>query len=299
MASSTEINPYEADPEKIPTTDRYVAEPLYGRCLPRTNDFKPDLRHVNSRSPKSLQYWAFVLEQCNASNRIYENIDGGRDVFALGGVIIKSSHLRERLEGRRACRNYSFADKNELQATAIAKRSLTSVKLRVPEIYFADKINDRDVLVQERIPGVGLNITWQYLSQDQKVAFKEQARGILNQLRKIKPPNALNHAAYLEPDPDPVYHRGIQDVEADILFSSENADSHLCFMHNDFSMSNTIVDQDKIAGLVDWEMAGYFSYKTAAEVHVKIRSPKRENYAALNLPEDFLEDLMFWSNIYA
>lgn len=47
-------------------------------------------------------------------------------------------------------------------------------------------------------------------------------------------------------------------------------------MHNDVLRSNCIVDNDKIVGLVDW--------KTTASIHVRIRSPRRENYAALDLP---------------
>lgn len=132
------MNPYEASPEKIPCTDRYIAEPFYGRYSPRTNDFVPDKRYVNSASLESLEYWMSVLEQCDESVRIYDNIDGGRDVFALGSVIVKSSHLKEKLEGRRAHRDYSFADKNEVEATALARRVLGDIK--VPGIYFAGKV---------------------------------------------------------------------------------------------------------------------------------------------------------------
>lgn len=132
------MNPYEAAPENIPKTDRYAAEPFYGRYFPRSDDFKPDQHYVNSTSAESLTYWANVLKLCNASLRIYENGDGGRDVFALGSVIVKSSHLREDLEGRRASRDYSFADKNEVEATALARPVLDNIK--VPKIYFASKV---------------------------------------------------------------------------------------------------------------------------------------------------------------
>ncbi|XXH04198.1 hypothetical protein Hte_010612 [Hypoxylon texense] len=69
-------------------------------------------------------------------------------------------------------------------------------------------------------------------------------------------------------------------------------------MHNDISRSNCIVDNGKIVGLVDWEMAGFFGWKTAASVHVRIRSPRRENYASLNLPEGRLNDILFWDDLY-
>lgn len=100
------------------------------------------------------------------------------------------------------------------------------------------------------------------------------------------------------PDPDPVDHRGIQELERDLIFGSNNADPDLGFMHNDVSLSNCIVDNGKIVGLVDWEMAGFFGWKTAADVHVQIRTPKRENFASLKLPEERLNDILFWNDLY-
>ncbi|PVH92749.1 hypothetical protein DM02DRAFT_266298, partial [Periconia macrospinosa] len=49
-------------------------------------------------------------------------------------------------------------------------------------------------------------------------------------------------------------------------------DPEMSFMHNDFTESNCIVDNGKIAGLIDWEMAGFFSWNTAGEVHRRIRT---------------------------
>ena len=132
------MNPYEADPEKIPDTDRYQDVPLYGRYLPRSDDFKPNPSHINSTSPESIQYWESVLCLCNPGNRIYENQDGGRDVFALGSVIVKSSHLKKILDGRRAHRDYSLADANEAEATALVREHVRSMK--VPKIYFSNEV---------------------------------------------------------------------------------------------------------------------------------------------------------------
>ena len=93
-------------------------------------------------------------------------------------------------------------------------------------------------------------------------------------------------------------NKGIQELEKQIIFPERHLDSDVSFMHNDFSQSNTIVDHGKIVGLVDWEMAGWFGRKTAAHVHVQIRTPKRENFAHLDLAEDFLEDILFWNDLY-
>ncbi|KAG5997907.1 hypothetical protein E4U43_002551 [Claviceps pusilla] len=290
------MNPYEADPAKIPTNDQYSDVPFFGRYLPASDDFQPDSKHINSVSEDSRKYWASVLGLCNPSNRLYEGLEGARDVFALGSVIIKSSHLHTQLRGRRASRDFSYADANEVKATALARTVLKDVK--VPIIYFAGKINGRDILVQERIPGVGLNVAWQYISAAQKQRFKEEARGILRKLNMIQPPYPGRTRSYIVQDADPQVHRGIQKLEYDIIFGENNRDPDLSFMHNDFTPSNIIVNNDKIVGLIDWEMAGYFGWETAAQVHVKIRSPRREGYAALDLPEDFFNDLLFWNDLY-
>jgi aminoglycoside phosphotransferase (APT) family kinase protein len=69
-------------------------------------------------------------------------------------------------------------------------------------------------------------------------------------------------------------------------------------MHNDVSMSNIIVDHGRIVGVVDWEMAGFFGWETAAKVHMQIRTPKRENFASLDLLEERLDDILFWNDLY-
>lgn len=132
------MNPYEADPEKIPTTDLYADVPFYGRYCPKPDDFRVDLQHVNSQSTDSLRYWASVISLCTEEIRIYPADEGGRDVFALGSVIVKSSHLHAREDAQYTEIDFSYADANELEAIALAKTVLKDVK--VPEIYFAGKV---------------------------------------------------------------------------------------------------------------------------------------------------------------
>ncbi|OTA01669.1 hypothetical protein A9Z42_0020190 [Trichoderma parareesei] len=63
-------------------------------------------------------------------------------------------------------------------------------------------------------------------------------------------------------------------------------------MHNYFTPSNCIVNDDKIVGLINWEMAGYSGWKTAGEVHRQIRCPQREHFAKANVSEEKLRDIM-------
>ena len=140
------MNPYEANPSKIPSTDRYIQEPSYGRYLPSQEDFQPDPIYTkNLLSPETTSYWSPVLSSCNETHRIYENEEGCRDVFAFGGVIIKSTHLQRLREDDSEDegvveRDYSFADANEVEAIALTRGVLGDVGVRVPRVYFAGKV---------------------------------------------------------------------------------------------------------------------------------------------------------------
>lgn len=136
-SGTTSVSPYETDPAKIPRNDRYADIPLYGRYGPAVYDFKPQLEHINSTSSQSLRYWEEVLSRCDDSNLVYKNEsdDDGRDVFALGSVIIKSGHLH-----KTPTRDYSYNDANEVAAVAIAQKPLAKLGIKAPEIYFTGKV---------------------------------------------------------------------------------------------------------------------------------------------------------------
>jgi hypothetical protein len=134
------MNPYVSDPNNIPATDLYIDVPFYGRYFPRQDDFRVNLQHANSQDADSRHYWESVIGLCNESLRIYPADEGGRDVFALGSVIVKSSHLHKPKDDQQRNEiDYSYADANEVQAVALAREVLHDVK--VPEIYFAGKVS--------------------------------------------------------------------------------------------------------------------------------------------------------------
>lgn len=143
-----------------------------------------------------------------------------------------------------------------------------------------------------------MNITWQYISQSQKSSSKEQVRAILQKLQQVVPPTETSRRSHGVSDPDPADNRSYQELERDIIFGDDNRDPDLSFMHNGVSLSNCIVDHDRIVGLVNWEMAGFFGWNIAADVHIQNRTPRRTNFALLNLPEETLKDILFWNDLY-
>ncbi|KAI9369427.1 hypothetical protein BJX61DRAFT_549589 [Aspergillus egyptiacus] len=285
------MHPYVTEPEHIPATDLYADVPLYGRYRPKPGEFSVKPEHIGCHSAEAMQYWESVLGLCDESNRIYPADKGGRDVFALGNVIVKSSHLHNTVKI-----DYSLADANEVEAISIAKDVLRGI--RVPEIYFSGKIRGRQVLIQERIPGVALSVAWPYLSKSQKQVFKEQAQAILRQLHTIKSQDGRRALSHVVEDPNIFSNGRINPLEGDIILSHSYNDTDLSFMHNDFTQSNCIVDDDKIVGLSDWEMAGFFGWKMAGEIHRKIRTPQKENFVNVSLSEENLENIMFWNDLY-
>jgi hypothetical protein len=139
------MNPYATEPEHIPPTDLYADIPLYGRYRPKPGDFRVKPEHIGSQSSDATQYWESVVSLCDESTRIYPADEGGRDVFALGSVIVKSGHLHDTPEI-----DYSFADANEVEAISIAQNVLGNI--RVPEIYFAGKVMILEVLSYIFVP---------------------------------------------------------------------------------------------------------------------------------------------------
>jgi len=113
---------------------------MYGRYLPCPGDFTPNQNHTSFVDAQSVKYWESALQLCTPDVRIYDNEDGGRDVFALGRVIIKSSHLKHTLQGRRSEPDYSFADANEVRAVAQVADVLKDTGIQVPRIFFAGKV---------------------------------------------------------------------------------------------------------------------------------------------------------------
>lgn len=127
---------------------------------------------------------------------------------------------------------------------------------------------------------------------------------MLRLLHSIRPAVEVACPSYIVADDDPIHHRGITEVEHELLFgdASKTDENHaqgeekredvLSFMHNDLQPSNIIA-------IVDWEMMGYFGWKRAGAVHGKCRVPRRERCAHLDLAEERLVDLTYWNDLYA
>lgn len=120
----------------------------------------------------------------------------------------------------------------------------------------------------------------------------------LRQMQTIKPDDGRQVRSHVVEDPRILSNGRINPLEAEIVYTDSTNDPDLSFMHNDFTQSNCIVEGDKIVGLIDWEMAGFFGWRTAGEVHRRIRTPQREHFMNASLSEESLGDIMFWNDLY-
>lgn len=96
-------------------------------------------------------------------------------------------------------------------------------------------------------------------------------------MHSVKPTDGREYRSHVVSDPHIRRNGRLAPLEYDTLFSDANTDPDMRFMHNDFCTSNCIVDNDKIVGLIDWEMAGFFGWKTARQVHRNSR-PSLESF---------------------
>ncbi|KAI7977948.1 hypothetical protein EIK77_009488 [Talaromyces pinophilus] len=267
------VNPYEADPKRVSKKDPYLSRsPHYGRYAPQTDDFEPKFSDWHSsESETQREYWTkIVREHCTPKNSL--NVVGSRAAFAVGKVLIHVDG--DRAEGT-AAKRYSRLNANELIASRKAEEHLKDLNVTVPTILFCGTIDEKNIVVETRIPGVSLEVAWIYLSTSEKESFKVQCQRILQRLTAID-----DHAAtpsYVCEGLNGVPQPDVADVEHDILFAPREEDEVLCLTHNDMVRSNIIVDNGQVVAITNWRQSGYFGHERAKKIHRLLRIPERSH----------------------
>ncbi|EGE01997.1 protein kinase subdomain-containing protein [Trichophyton equinum CBS 127.97] len=248
--------------------------------------FCPDARHILSTSPESIEYWEAILDRCNTSTRITKPSIGGRDVFVIGNITVKSDHLDPR-----GGSGYHLLDANEVAAVKLVKDAIPGIQ--VPQTYFNSKIRGHDILIQSRIPGQPLGEIWPSLTTPQKEGFKSQARDIILKLRRITP-DTLKYPRYFVAGSHKESQRKLSAEEVHSLSPTDTCED-LGVAHNDMVMSNIIVNDDRIVGLIGWSNAGYFNWRTVSRIHAKVRCVDSKTNAPI--PE-YHESRVPWHDLY-
>jgi COMPASS component SPP1 len=278
-------NPYETNPDRVPRDDPFLAQSAqYGRYTPQPDDFTPPNKHWYQSDPESNAFWQRVAERfCTSENSL--NVPGSREAFAAGSVIIRVD--RESAEGA-AAEGYSCANANELSAARKVEESLREIGVAVPVIYFCGTIEDRNVTVESRIPGVSLDVAWRYLSSEQIEILKNQCRQIVQHLTTIDP--APEEASYVCRGLNSQTPPSTEDQERKILLATRVSEDDLSLTHNDLVPANIIVKDGRIVGIGGWRHSGYFGLDRANKVHRQFR-----NFGSL---ENRTDMGMTWIDLY-
>ncbi|EED19983.1 PHD transcription factor, putative [Talaromyces stipitatus ATCC 10500] len=267
------VNPYEADPKRVSKKDPYLSRsPHYGRYAPQTDDFEPKFSDWHStESETRREYWTEIVRKyCMPENSL--NVVGSRAAFAIGKVLIHVDS--DRAEGA-AAERYSRLNENELIASRKAEEHLKDLDVAVPVIVFCGTIDGKNVVIETRIPGVSLEVAWNYLSTSEKESFKAQCQRILRRLTAIDDYPAA--PSYVCDDLNSIPQPDIADVEHDILFAQAEDDEVLCLTHNNMVRSNIIVDNGRVVAITGWRQSGYFGHERAKKIHRLLRIPERSH----------------------
>ncbi|KAK4871330.1 hypothetical protein LT330_000567 [Penicillium expansum] len=261
-AKKSTTNPYETNPDHIPSNDPFISQSAqYGRYTPRADDFTPRFMNWYRSDPAVNSFWEKVAQQyCTPEHSL--NISGPREAFAAGSVII---WVDRQLADGAAAESYSSVNTNELSAAQKAEDSLREIGVTVPVVYFCGTIEGRNVTIESRIAGVSLEVAWRYLDAEQIDIFKNQCRQILQRLGTIDSPQ--DEPSYICRELNSQIPPSVETRERDILFTEKGKEEELSLTHNNFVPSNIIIQDNRVVGIAGWRQCGYFGTVRAKKVH--------------------------------
>lgn len=169
----------------------------------------------------------------------------------------------------------------------------------VPEVYYAFVHRETSYIVMRHIKGQMAGRGWAARSEESKARILEQLRGMVAELRAVRPPDGTKVGSI---DGGPFYdcrlpsrlywgpyatvrefHEALVDGMpwdadcakfpdlAELFAFYREAEDKLVLTHGDLSSLNILVQGDRVVGIVDWETAGWFpeywEYTTAKYVN--------------------------------
>ncbi|KAK4203286.1 hypothetical protein QBC40DRAFT_317928 [Triangularia verruculosa] len=241
-----------------------------GHFAPEPSHMRVQLEHINSTTPEAIEYWKRILENCTQHR-------------------IGSPEWPDKPWDPAKEIDYTYADANEAAAIRLARTKLDPA-IRTPEIYFNGKINGRQVLVRERLPGHAADSMLHRVTKEKLTALGERAEEIGRTLNSIKPDDGKTRN-HLVADPNILTNGRMDPQEVELIFSDTNTDPDLGFMHNDWVLSNFIIDSPEnaqIVGIIDWEDAGWFGWETAKQLQSLVKHPRGQQVRRREWREYFL-----------
>ena len=190
-----------------------------------------------------------------------------------------------------------FLHLNEAAAMKVVAERTT---VPVPKVYCAFERKGSTYILMERIDGKMIADRWIRRSEQSQAALLAQLRGYIAQLRALASPRSGVIAAadlsklfdYRIPSARAgfgpfssveEFHLSLREglsgdnvmdessLLKNLVRMHDSREYSVCFTHGDLSPLNILVRNERIVGIIDWEMAGWFpdywEYTSASNVH--------------------------------
>ncbi|KAL1848587.1 hypothetical protein Plec18170_007896 [Paecilomyces lecythidis] len=241
---------------------------------------------LSSSSPTNVRYAPSIKDQAPPIVT-YQEIMNGRDLCPHR---VSGCKLLE-IGQSKILKMGLTVTMGEAEAMCLVRNS-TSVP--VPEVLNAYMIEDIGFILMRKIPGVPLEACWESLSEDSQQCILEQLRAYIHEWRRVEgtffgsidqgpcedivfkhPWGEKNHQ-YGPYQTRKVFNQGVVDalknsrpggqlvdeddycLAKEILASGENGQDERKFLtHGDLHPTNIIINDGKVAGIIDWGAAGY------------------------------------------
>ncbi|KIW14391.1 hypothetical protein PV08_07173 [Exophiala spinifera] len=198
------------------------------------------------------------------------------------------------------------------EAKALTFIAGSGLSIPVPEVYSCTDCEGITIIDMEMVTGDTSESVWPQLSQDEKHSYARQLRGIVNQLRSLEG----DYIGSLDQGPGVDARRGTHQGgpfpdEAsfnDFLLSNTisktprvyrkmlegllSTSHKTVFTHGDLSLTNVVIREGQIVGVLDWETAGWYpEYWEFVQFFRAVYSDYRE-YADIIFDKLYPEELM-------
>ncbi|KAL4926230.1 putative PHD transcription factor [Aspergillus undulatus] len=181
---------------------------------------------------------------------------------------------------------------NELGASRRAEMTLEELQVAVPRILFYGTVSGKNVTVESRLPGVSLDVAWRHLSPQQIELMKQQCRIVSDRISNDTSPGSPSYVCS-ELNSQPA--SGIEELERSILFDQNEVRGIYPLTHNNMLLSNIVVNNHRIVGLIGWREAGYFGFGKADKVHRQVRVPRLVAEVESGVG---LQNVATWADLY-
>jgi len=156
-----------------------------------------------------------------------------------------------------------------------------NTNLPVPQIHCAFVRNGMSYIVMERLDGELLGNCWRSMTEPDRLGVVQHMKDLMVELRSISPvePGKVGNVEYgkladfrlpmapcgpfdtvMDFQRHMIWNLRVTggDPDKETLFQASNEDWPTCFTHADLNGGNVLVKGDKVSGILDWEMAGWY-----------------------------------------